>query len=290
MNRTVIVFDDEEHIRNDLKKYLNRFGFHCLLAGDIKASKLSIEYNLIDYAIVDLNFSGKELEGLKIIQNINEKQPNTKIIIFSDYINKLEKEEKKGPLKIRYNYRVSKGLEDGSKENSYKKILNIIKKEEKGKKKNCFVIMPFSKTNKATENQWTQIFKNVIKKSVEESGYLYECKRGKINIGNITEDIFDNLYKADIVIADLTDQNPNVLYELGIRHALRDSTILITQSLKDIPFDLRYLACIEYNCWRLYNDKELFNGQIKNAIKNIEENKENTKSPVGQYLKLEKLN
>ena len=61
-----------------------------------------------------------------------------------------------------------------------------------------------------------------------------------ISAGNIREDMFHLLMTADLVIADVTLHNPNVFYELGIRHAFRDRfTFLIRSSVSVYPFDLQ---------------------------------------------------
>lgn len=62
----------------------------------------------------------------------------------------------------------------------------------------------------------------------------------------IIEEIWCNINVSRLVISDLTDKNPNVFYETGIAHALGKPVILITQSLKFVPFDLRHIRVIEY--------------------------------------------
>jgi hypothetical protein len=52
---------------------------------------------------------------------------------------------------------------------------------------------------------------------------------------------------ADLVVADLTGANPNVYYELGVAHALRRRVVLLTQSIDQLPFDLRSYRVISYN-------------------------------------------
>ena len=66
--------------------------------------------------------------------------------------------------------------------------------------------------------------------------------------GNIREDMFHLLMTADLVVADVSILNPNVYYELGIRHAFRDKfTFLIRSNLSDVPFDLRTDRYFEYD-------------------------------------------
>ncbi len=55
-------------------------------------------------------------------------------------------------------------------------------------------------------------------------------------------------YQASrFIIANLTKKNPNVFYELGIAHAIGKEVILITQTMEDVPFDLKALRCIVYS-------------------------------------------
>jgi len=74
-----------------------------------------------------------------------------------------------------------------------------------------------------------------------------ECRRSdEIAIGPITKGIFEEIYFADVVIADLTFSNPNVYYELAVSHCIGRKTILITQEEK-IPFDIGQEYVIKYS-------------------------------------------
>jgi hypothetical protein len=63
----------------------------------------------------------------------------------------------------------------------------------------------------------------------------------------ITWDIWERINRARFLIADLTGQNPNVFYELGIAHALGKDVLLLTQDMAHVPFDLKGLRCILYS-------------------------------------------
>ncbi len=104
--------------------------------------------------------------------------------------------------------------------------------------KKVFVIMPFSSTNSCTSSQWDEIYFEVFKPTIESLDG-YECHRAKPSTGSLIKSIIEDLYSADLVLADLTDNNPNVFYELGVRHSLSKRTILVTQDYKFIPSDLR---------------------------------------------------
>jgi len=72
-------------------------------------------------------------------------------------------------------------------------------------KKLCFVIMPFREKHE-------EVYNHVIKPAVEESGYRCVIAKEVISSGNITRDIIEHISQADIIVADLTGQNPNVFY------------------------------------------------------------------------------
>ena len=60
-------------------------------------------------------------------------------------------------------------------------------------------------------------------------------------IGNLAESIVERLRNSRIVLADVTDRNPNVFYELGVRHSLRSGTIIVAQNGQHVPSDLQGL-------------------------------------------------
>lgn len=114
----------------------------------------------------------------------------------------------------------------------------------------CFVIMGFGeKIDPKTRRKLDldKSYRVLIEPAVRLAGL--ECIRADkfIHSGTIDKPILEFLYKADLVIADLSTSNPNVLYELGVRHALRPSTtILIAESHFEIPFDLSHVLVRKY--------------------------------------------
>src|SRR5215467_10347587 len=95
-----------------------------------------------------------------------------------------------------------------------------------GAMKSAFVIMPFSDTASATAQRWTEIFKDVFKPAFEECGY--SCERAKPMTGHLLDSIVENLATSTVALADVTDRNANVFYELGIRHSLKRGTIIVS--------------------------------------------------------------
>ncbi len=206
-------------------------------------------------------------------------RPKAKAIVLSAY--SLDAE-----IKSKFEVEIDGYVAKGGATNYITSVLNKLEElEKRPETKTCFVIMPFSTSKSCREEEWTDIFDTLIKPAVEEAGFNYQCKRSKALVGNIIEDILDELNRADIVIADLTDRNPNVFYELGVRHVLRESTILIAQNIDDVPFDLRPYAIHGYD-WKITAGRNKFKERIKEIIEFIERDPGKALSPVRKYLKL----
>ena len=132
-------------------------------------------------------------------------------------------------------------------------------------RKRCFVIMPFSQTTEEHDKRyWTTFFKKYIKTSVEALGY--ECYRSSARPTEIIKGIIEELNTSDIVLAVLTDKNPNVWYELGIRHSLRHGTIMIIEKGERIPSDISHFGVIKYD----RNKRMNFQNELNEFIKSIE--------------------
>lgn len=112
-------------------------------------------------------------------------------------------------------------------------------------KKTCFVISPIGEAISEIRKRSDQIFEHVIKKAVIPFGYD-PIRADKISEpGIITFQIIEQLLKADLVVADLTGRNPNVFYELAIRHAARMPVIQIKEISETIPFDIENMRTID---------------------------------------------
>lgn len=153
--------------------------------------------------------------------------------------------------------------------------------QKRKNRKLCFVIMPFSPT--PTCKNWDNIFDNFFKPAINGSGFGYYCERSNILGGPFIKDILQKLYTADIVLADLTDRNPNVFYELGVRHTFSNRTILVTQNLEQVPSDLAGYGVIEYS--PSIDGLRKFRQAIRKMLRTIEKNPDRNDSPVSEYIK-----
>jgi nucleoside 2-deoxyribosyltransferase len=104
----------------------------------------------------------------------------------------------------------------------------------------AFVLMPFDKA-------FDDIYKLGIKGAVEKFGEVVaERVDEQIYREGILERIYRQIEVADIIIADMSGQNPNVFYEVGFAHAKQKLCILLTANANDIPFDLKHQRHIVY--------------------------------------------
>jgi len=96
------------------------------------------------------------------------------------------------------------------------------------------------------KSDFDDIYQLGIVAACKEAGAYCERVDEQIYQGSILERIYMQIAKADIIIADMTGQNPNVFYETGYAHALGKPYILLTQKSEDIPFDLKHYSHIVY--------------------------------------------
>lgn len=157
--------------------------------------------------------------------------------------------------------------------------------------KTCFVIMGFGqKTDLGTgrildmDKTYEFLIKPVCK------GLSIDCIRADEikHSGVIDVPMYEWLYKADLVIADISTLNANAIYELGVRHALKPSTtIVMAESQLKYPFDLNHISIMNYV--HLGSDIggstiQSFTKQLKEKIEAILKKIEND-SPVYTFLK-----
>lgn len=114
----------------------------------------------------------------------------------------------------------------------------------------CFVLMPF-------KEPFNSYYHQIIKQAAADSGLEALRADDVYGTGAIIRDIWDHIWRARIIIADVTDKNPNVNYELGLCHAIGIPTILITKRIDDVPFDYRHRRCIVYNTEEVSWDQKL---------------------------------
>jgi hypothetical protein len=128
--------------------------------------------------------------------------------------------------------------------NSFFDIEGAVENKEKGivmdieNKPKVFVIMPFSEDYLALYNELKMTF---------EAEFDFTNAGDLDNQQNIIKDIVEGIYRAEVIIADLTGLNPNVFYELGLAHAMNKKVIIIAQDIGELPFDIKSYRANAYS-------------------------------------------
>lgn len=146
----------------------------------------------------------------------------------------------------------------------------------------AFIIRPFGKKESPdkVEINFDDVERLLINPALDRMRIHGRTTIEIMRAGNIREDMFNRLLTADLVIADISLHNPNVFYELGIRHAFRDKyTILLRSKASPVPFDLLTDRYLEY---RQDNPADSID-ELVNAIQQTL-SAEKADSPVFQYL------
>jgi hypothetical protein len=104
----------------------------------------------------------------------------------------------------------------------------------------CFVMMPFG--------QWfDRYYQEIYVPGIKDAGFEPIRADELFSTGSVVEQIWEQISKAKILLADLTGKNPNVFYELGLAHAAKKPVVFAASQVDDVPFDLRHLRVIIYD-------------------------------------------
>lgn len=159
---------------------------------------------------------------------------------------------------------------------------------KKDDKKICFVISPIGEEGTETRERSDQILKHIISEPVKQLGYEV-IRADKISEpGIITTQIIEYIVNAEPVVADLTDRNPNVFYELAVRHAVRKPLVQMIRKGESIPFDVAATRIIQFDLHNL-DSVATAKEEISSQVKSIETDNNEIHNPISVSLDLKVL-
>lgn len=152
----------------------------------------------------------------------------------------------------------------------------------------CFVIAPIGEESSPERKRSDQILEHIIDPVAVSCGYT-TLRADKISEpGIITTQVIQHIIDDPLVVADLTGRNPNVFYELALRHALKKPTVQLISDAESIPFDVAAARTIRLDHTDL-DSVAACRAELAKQIKATEENPSLVDNPISQAVELKSL-
>lgn len=152
----------------------------------------------------------------------------------------------------------------------------------------CFIISPIGEEGSDTRKRSDLVLKHVISPAVEDLGYKPLRADHISEPGMITSQVIQYIIESPLVIADLTERNPNVFYELALRHAIRKPLVQLISKGENIPFDVAGTRTIYLDHRDLESVSES-KEEIKKQIAALERDPTNVETPISVSMDLQLL-
>lgn len=160
------------------------------------------------------------------------------------------------------------------------------KDKEVAQEKKCFIISPIGEEG-SEQREWADtIFEHVIIPALENR-YTSERADRIAESGLISHQIIERLVKSELVIADLSYSNPNVFYELALRHAIKKPVVHLVKTKQPIPFDVSMMRMIPVNT-NIREAKKAIE-EIKKQVRSLEKEPACMITPISLSINILKL-
>jgi hypothetical protein len=116
---------------------------------------------------------------------------------------------------------------------------------EKHPEKRCFVVSAFGETPEERART-KQVLRHLVRKVLSPLGYAVVRADEIDDEGLITNQVIEHLLEDELVIADLSGRNPNVFYEVAVRHAVARPVVHLITAGETIPFDVAHMRAVTY--------------------------------------------
>jgi hypothetical protein len=127
----------------------------------------------------------------------------------------------------------------------------------------CFVMMPYGGLH-------DEYFKEIYRPAIEGAGLVARRADDVYRHRTLLESMWIHVQKAVLVLVDLSGNSPNVLYELGMAHAISKPTVVLTPAAETVPIDLKALPLVTYDVRRPKWDallKERLESELRSVLK-----------------------
>jgi len=153
--------------------------------------------------------------------------------------------------------------------------------------KECFFIAPIDDEGSKVRERSDKVMEYIVEEAVSDYGYYVTRADQMDQPGSITNQVIQKTVSSELVIADLTGHNPNVFYELAVRHATGEPYIQLIKSTESIPFDISDLRTIKYGLD--VDQADQAKSQIRSLLESLEEGEPEFDNPISESAEMQSL-
>lgn len=154
--------------------------------------------------------------------------------------------------------------------------MNENKQKKPGEREKCFVMMPISDQGDYPKGHFQKVYEQIFQPAIEDAGYeAYRVDENAIS-DRIIDKIFNAIQDCPISLCDLSNRNPNVLYELGLRQAYDKPVVLVQDEKTEKIFDVSGISTVFYKSDRVFENVIDARKRISKAILDTREGKRNS--------------
>lgn len=287
-----VAFNPEESLQNQLKAKFNLIiggnEYFKALYEKYKGSKLPTKSVIIDY-LGELNLDkeyredGAELfiENAKYLGIIKILSGAERLISIEQAIEETVPNESGLELSEERRFDVTNQEADTVSHHSNNTDLEKV----------CFYIAPIGEVETEERKHSDLFLESIVAPAFENFGYMVIRADNIGKPGMITNQIIDYIMNAAFVVCDLSYHNPNVFYELALRHATKRPTIHIIRKCDKIPFDIndfRTIVIDDSSIYTLIPALESYKNQIVQQIRQMLDDPDAIDNPILSYLEKNK--
>jgi hypothetical protein len=153
--------------------------------------------------------------------------------------------------------------------------------------KECFFISPIGDEGSDVRERSNNLMKYIIEEAVSDYGYSVVRADQMDEPGSITSQVIQKTVDSELVVADLTDHNPNVFYELAVRHATGKPYIQLIESTDSIPFDISDFRTIQYGLD--VREADQAREEIRAQLESLENGDPEFDNPISKSAEMQSL-